>query len=41
MKEHTFKDVPISAGPGRLEAWVDGNRARAGILDAVVRRIDK
>ena len=36
--EFTFKEVPIKAGPGRLEAWVEGNRARAGILDAVVQR---
>jgi arylsulfatase A-like enzyme len=41
MKEHAFKDVSIPAGHGKLEAWVEGNRARAGILDAVVRRIDR
>ena len=39
--EHTFKDVPIKAGGGRFEAVVEGNKARAGILDAVVRRIDQ
>jgi hypothetical protein len=38
--EYTFKDVPASAGAGRLEAWVEGNRARAGVLDAVVRRTE-
>src|SRR5262249_11823559 len=41
IAEHTFKDVRIKAGPGRFEATVEGNRARAGILDAVVRRIDQ
>jgi hypothetical protein len=41
ITEHTFNDVPIKAGPGRFEATVEGNRARAGILDAVVRRIDQ
>ena len=38
--EYTFKNVPIAAGPGRLEARVAGNRAQAGVLDAVVRRVD-
>ena len=38
--EYTFKDVPAVAGPGRLEAWVEGNKARAGVLDATVRRLD-
>jgi hypothetical protein len=38
--EFTFKDVPITAGPGRLEAWVLGNRAKAGILSARVLRRD-
>jgi arylsulfatase A-like enzyme len=39
--EHTFKQVEIPAGLGRLEASVEGNRARAGVLDAVVRRIEE
>ncbi len=38
--EFTFKEVPITAGAGRLEAWVGGNNAQAGVLDAVVRRVD-
>ena len=38
--EYSFRDVLITAGPGRLEAWVEGNRARAGIQNAVVRRTD-
>jgi arylsulfatase A-like enzyme len=38
--EYTFKNVSARAGAGRLEAWVEGNRARAGVLDAVVRRLD-
>ena len=36
--EFTFKDVAITAGPGRLEAWVLGNRAKAGILSGPVLR---
>jgi arylsulfatase A-like enzyme len=36
----TFKEVPITAGPGRLEARVVGNKAQAGVLDIVVRRIE-
>ncbi len=38
--EHTFKDVPVTAGAGRLEAWVEGNKARAGVLDVTVLRHD-
>jgi arylsulfatase A-like enzyme len=40
MAEYTFKDVPAKAGAGRLEAWVEGNKARGGVLDATVRRLD-
>ncbi len=40
VTEFTFKNVPASAGPGRLEAWVEGNKMRAGVLDVVVRRLD-
>jgi arylsulfatase A-like enzyme len=36
---YTFENVPVSAGAGRLEAWVEGNRAKAGVLDVLVRRI--
>jgi hypothetical protein len=32
--------VPAGAGTCLLEAWVEGNRAKAGVLDAVVRRLD-
>ena len=38
--ECTFHDVPWTAGPGRLEAWVEGNRATAGPLDVTIRRLD-
>ena len=41
VTEYTFKDVPAGAGAGRLEAWVEGNKARAGVLDVTVRRFDK
>ena len=36
--ECTFPDLPLTAGPGQLEAWVEGNRASAGVLDISVRR---
>ena len=38
--ECTFPDLPLTAGPGQLEAWVEGNRASAGVLDISVRRKD-
>jgi arylsulfatase A-like enzyme len=38
--ECTFRDVPWTAGPGRLEVWVEGNRATAGALDVTLRRHD-
>jgi arylsulfatase A-like enzyme len=34
----TFRDVPFTAGRGRLEVWVEGNRATAGALDVTIRR---
>jgi arylsulfatase A-like enzyme len=34
----TFSGVPLSAGPGRLEAWVEGNHATTGVLDLAVHR---
>jgi arylsulfatase A-like enzyme len=37
-EECVFRSAPITAGPGRLEAWVEGNRATAGVLDVIVRR---
>ncbi|MGP0066072.1 MAG: arylsulfatase [Isosphaeraceae bacterium] len=36
--ECTFHNVLWAAGPGRLEAWVEGNRATAGPLDVTIRR---
>jgi len=36
--EHTFGNVAWPAGPGRLEAWVEGNGTSAGVLDVTVRR---
>jgi arylsulfatase A-like enzyme len=38
--ECTFHDVPWTAGPGRFEAWVEGNRATAGPLDVAIRRLN-
>jgi arylsulfatase A-like enzyme len=35
-----FRDLPLTAGPGRLEIWVEGNRATAGVLDVTIRRRD-
>jgi arylsulfatase A-like enzyme len=37
--ECTFHDVPWPTGPGRLEVWVEGNRATAGPLDVTIRRL--
>ncbi len=36
--ECTFSDIPWPQGPGRLEAWVEGNRNTAGVLDVTVHR---
>jgi arylsulfatase A-like enzyme len=36
--ECTFTDIPWPEGPGRLEAWVEGNRNTAGVLDVTVHR---
>jgi arylsulfatase A-like enzyme len=36
--EHTFGDLTLKAGPSRLEAWVEGNGASAGVLDVTVVR---
>jgi arylsulfatase A-like enzyme len=38
--ECQFKGVTADAGTGRLEAWIEGNRARAGVLDVIVNRVD-
>ena len=37
--ECTFQSLVIAAGVGRLEAWVEGNRASAGVIDVIVRRL--
>jgi len=37
----SFSAVALAAGPGRLEAWVEGNHARAGVLDVTVRRVSE
>jgi hypothetical protein len=37
-EECVFRAVAVAPGPGRLEAWVEGNRATAGVLDVIVRR---
>jgi len=39
--ECAFKSMDVRSGPGRLEAWVLGNRARAGVLDVTVMYIEK
>jgi arylsulfatase A-like enzyme len=38
--ECTFTDVPWPEGPARLEAWVEGNRNTAGVLDVTVHRVE-
>ena len=35
--ECVFTGVELPAGPGRLEAWVAGNKTTAGVLDMTVR----
>jgi arylsulfatase A-like enzyme len=37
--ECQFKGVAAVAGPARLETWIEGNNARAGVLDVHVNRI--
>jgi arylsulfatase A-like enzyme len=37
--ECRFAQVPLAAGPGRLETWVEGNRARAGVSAVTVARL--
>ena len=36
--ECTFVDLPLDTGPGRLEAWVESNGPRAGVLGISVER---
>jgi len=36
--ECTFPDLPLTASPGRLEAWVEGHGISAGVLDISVQR---
>src|SRR5262249_53543443 len=33
-----FHDLNLTAGPGRLEVWVEGNGATAGVLGVTVGR---
>ena len=35
----TFPEVSWTAGPGRLKAWVEGNRNTAGVLEATIKRV--
>ena len=35
----SFTDLPWSEGPARLEAWVEGNKNTAGVLDVTVHRL--
>ncbi len=37
--ECVFRGVALPAGPGRLEAWVAGNKTTVGVLDLTVRRL--
>jgi arylsulfatase A-like enzyme len=37
--ECSFSDVPWAEGPGRLAAWVEGNRNTAGVLDVTIHRV--
>jgi arylsulfatase A-like enzyme len=38
--EWTFTPVIVTAGPGRLEAWLARDGARAGVLSVDVKRLD-
>jgi arylsulfatase A-like enzyme len=37
--ECVFTAVTLCAGPGRLEAWIEGNKTTAGVLDLALRRL--
>ena len=39
--ECSFKSVDLSAGPGRLEAWIAAKDQKWGVLDVTVRRLPK
>jgi arylsulfatase A-like enzyme len=36
-----FTNITLKPGPTRLEAWIEGNRAIAGVLDVTVTKLDK
>ncbi len=36
--ECAFPDVAMTQGPGRLEAWVEGNRNTSGVLEVTLHR---
>ncbi len=36
--ECTFVELPLTAGPGRLEAWAESGGPPAGVLDITVER---
>ena len=35
----SFYDDRVAQGPGRLEAWVEGNKNTSGVLDMTVHRV--
>jgi len=37
--ECSFPEVQWPQGPGRLEAWVEGNKNTAGVLDVTIHRL--
>jgi hypothetical protein len=37
--ECSISEIPWTEGPGRLVAWVEGNRNTAGVLDVTVHRV--
>jgi arylsulfatase A-like enzyme len=41
QSECAFRAVELPAGPGRLEAWIAGNKTTAGVLDVTVKRVFK
>jgi hypothetical protein len=37
--ECEFSEISLAPGPARLEAWIEGNRATAGVLDLTVTKL--
>jgi hypothetical protein len=40
MSKHSFSGVRLPAGPGRLEAWIQQDQDKVGVLYVEVRLLD-